>query len=117
MRCTGHRRPASGSRWWCAESVRYVRASRTCPRTSWCARFWNGCADMMHRNLDRRVEVMAQVKDPRLTAQLDEMFESTMDPATRCWELQADGRWNALPLPGQTVRDHQVALMARHRSP
>ena len=79
--------------------------------------FWIGSADMMHRNLDRRVEVMAQVKDQRLTAQLDEMFESTMDPATRCWELQADGRWNALPLPGQTVRDHQVALMAKHRSP
>jgi polyphosphate kinase len=45
------------------------------------------------------------------------MFESTMDPATRCWELQTDGRWNALPLPGHTVRDHQVALMAKHRSP
>ncbi len=26
--------------------------------------FWIGSADMMHRNLDRRVEVMAQVKDP-----------------------------------------------------
>ena len=79
--------------------------------------FWIGSADMMHRNLDRRVEVMAQVKDPRLTAQLDDMLESTMDPATRCWELQADGRWIALPLPGQTVRDHQVELMARHRAP
>ena len=37
--------------------------------------FWIGSADMMHRNLDRRVEVMAQVKDPRLTAQLDEIFD------------------------------------------
>ena len=32
--------------------------------------YWIGSADMMHRNLDRRVEVMAQVKDPRLTAQM-----------------------------------------------
>ena len=55
--------------------------------------FWIGSADMMHRNLDRRVEVMAQVKDPRLTAQLNEVFESAMDPATRCWEL---GRRRAL---------------------
>jgi polyphosphate kinase len=77
--------------------------------------FWIGSADMMHRNLDRRVEVMAQVKDPRLTAQLNDMFESAMDPATRCWELGTDGRWTALPHEGQSVRDHQVSLMERHR--
>ncbi len=62
--------------------------------------FWIGSADMMHRNLDRRVEVMAQVKDPRLTTQLDEMFESTMNPATRCWELGADGSWTAYTAGG-----------------
>jgi polyphosphate kinase len=79
--------------------------------------FWIGSADMMHRNLDRRVEVMAQVKDPRLTAQLDEMFESAMDPATRCWELGSDARWTALPHEGESVRDHQVSLMEKHRHP
>ncbi|MCV7321523.1 RNA degradosome polyphosphate kinase [Mycolicibacterium confluentis] len=77
--------------------------------------FWIGSADMMHRNLDRRVEVMAQVKDPRLAAQLDEVFESAMDPATRCWELGPDGNWTALPHEGETVRDHQVSLMNKHR--
>jgi polyphosphate kinase len=79
--------------------------------------FWIGSADMMHRNLDRRVEVMAQVKDPRLTAQLNDVFESAMDPATRCWELGVDGHWTASPQEGHTVRDHQVSLMARHRHP
>ena len=79
--------------------------------------FWIGSADMMHRNLDRRVEVMAQVKDPRLTAQLNDVFESAMDPATRCWELGPDGSWTASPHEGQTVRDHQVSLMERHRHP
>jgi polyphosphate kinase len=79
--------------------------------------FWIGSADMMHRNLDRRVEVMAQVKDPRLKAQLDEVFESAMNPATRCWELGDDGSWTASPREGETVRDHQVWLMERHRHP
>ncbi len=79
--------------------------------------FWIGSADMMHRNLDRRVEVMAQVKDPRLKAQLDEVFDSAMNPATRCWELGADGSWTASPREGETVRDHQVWLMERHRQP
>ena len=77
--------------------------------------FWIGSADMMHRNLDRRVEVMAQVKDRRLTGDLDEMFESAMHPSTRCWELASDGSWNASPHDGREVRDHQVWLMDKHR--
>lgn len=77
--------------------------------------YWIGSADMMHRNLDRRVEVMAQVKDPRLTAQLNDIFESATDPQTRCWELGPDGHWTASPQEGQTVRDHQVSMMERHR--
>ncbi|MDP9166253.1 MAG: polyphosphate kinase 1, partial [Actinomycetota bacterium] len=79
--------------------------------------FWIGSADMMHRNLDRRVEVMAQVKDPRLADQLNEVFTSALDPTTRCWELSPDGHWTASPQEGQTVRDHQVSLMERHRHP
>jgi len=77
--------------------------------------FWIGSADMMHRNLDRRVEVMAQVKDRRLTSYLDEVFESAMHPSTRCWELGPDGSWTASPTDGRDVRDHQVWLMEKHR--
>ncbi|OJZ75090.1 RNA degradosome polyphosphate kinase [Mycobacterium paraffinicum] len=79
--------------------------------------FWIGSADMMHRNLDRRVEALVQVKDPRLTSYLDDLFESALDPSTRCWELGSDGQWIASPQEGHTVRDHQVSLMERHRSP
>ena len=79
--------------------------------------FWIGSADMMHRNLDRRVEVMAQVKDRRLTEQLNDVFESALDPTTRCWELGPDGHWTASPQEGETVRDHQASLMERHRHP
>jgi len=77
--------------------------------------FWIGSADMMHRNLDRRVEVMAQVKDRRLTGYLNEVFESAMHPSTRCWELGSDGNWTAAPQDGRQVRDHQVWLMEKHR--
>lgn len=78
--------------------------------------FWIGSADMMHRNLDRRVEVLAQVKNPKLTPQLNDLFESALDPSTRCWELRTDGQWTAMPRDGRTVRDHQDSLMDRHRS-
>lgn len=85
--------------------------------------FWIGSADMMHRNLDRRVEVMAQVKDPKLCEQLDGIFESALHPMTRCWVLDPDGNWRSSPDQAGTgpdgdgieVRDHQVALMRLRR--
>ncbi|WP_018177726.1 RNA degradosome polyphosphate kinase [Jongsikchunia kroppenstedtii] len=76
--------------------------------------YWIGSADMMHRNLDRRVEVMAQVRDERLTRELGDVFASALDPRTRCWVLNSDGSWSASPAAGEDVRDHQRQLMARH---
>jgi len=78
--------------------------------------FWIGSADMMHRNLDRRVEVMAQVKDPRLARQLGDIFDSALDPTTRCWVLQSDGHWAASPARGESVREHQQELMRGRRA-
>jgi polyphosphate kinase len=43
------------------------------------------------------------------------MFDSTMDPETRCWELGPDGQWTPAPQEGHKVRDHQVWLMDKHR--
>jgi len=80
--------------------------------------YWIGSADMMHRNLDRRVEAMVQVPEP-LTNQLDHMFESALHPATRCWLLGPDGHWRPSPspngLPDSTVRDHQLHVLRMRR--
>ena len=76
---------------------------------------WIGSADMMHRNLDRRVEVLVRVTDPAVTAELDEVLASALDPATRCWVLAADGSWSPSPSDGSTVRDHQAQEIRRHR--
>ncbi|MFC6093874.1 RNA degradosome polyphosphate kinase [Saccharothrix lopnurensis] len=77
---------------------------------------WIGSADMMHRNLDRRVEVCVRVTDPKLTAQLDSFLDSALEPTTRCWVLQPDGEWEAWPADGSRVRDHQAELLRRHRA-
>lgn len=80
--------------------------------------YWIGSADMMHRNLDRRVEVLAQVKDPKLAQQLGEVFDSALYPTTRCWVLRPDGSWVAQPDPdvaGEEIRDHQEHLMRLRR--
>ncbi|RSN66132.1 RNA degradosome polyphosphate kinase [Amycolatopsis sp. WAC 04182] len=75
---------------------------------------WIGSADMMHRNLDRRIEALVRVKDPKLTAQLDYIFESALHPSTRCWVLNSTGEWSPFPASGDDVRDHQVELAKRH---
>jgi polyphosphate kinase len=79
--------------------------------------YWIGSADIMHRNLDRRVEVLLRVADPQLAAQLGGVLDSCLDPATRCWMLHADGSWEPSPPPGSDVspvRDHQAEMMLRH---
>jgi polyphosphate kinase len=79
--------------------------------------YWIGSADVMHRNLDRRVEVLLRV-NPELTGQLDAVLSSALDPATRCWVLGPDGAWSPSPAPGgeRAVRDHQTESVHRHAS-
>ncbi|MBK1786861.1 RNA degradosome polyphosphate kinase [Prauserella cavernicola] len=76
--------------------------------------YWIGSADMMHRNLDRRIEALVQVQDPKLTGQLDDVFDSALDPLTRCWVLSSTGEWMPSPADSSQVRDHQVELLRRH---
>jgi polyphosphate kinase len=75
---------------------------------------WIGSADMMHRNLDRRIETQVRVTDPKLTAELDALLDSALHPATRCWVLNAKGDWEASPRTGEQVRDHQVEMLRQH---
>jgi polyphosphate kinase len=75
--------------------------------------YWLGSADLMHRNLDRRVETLVRLKDPVVTAQLGSVLDKAMAPDTRHWELQADGCWIQRPERGQPARDLQTDLMRR----
>ncbi|MCW2634700.1 MAG: ppk [Blastococcus sp.] len=59
------------------------------------AEWWLGSADLMHRNLDRRVEVLLRVSDEIAHRELDDLFDAAMAPGVRCWELGGDGAWTA----------------------
>ena len=52
-----------------------------------------GSADLMQRNLDRRVEAMAPVSAPALIKRLDEIIEANLTDDKLAWELQPDGAW------------------------
>ena len=55
--------------------------------------YWIGSADLMHRNLDRRVEVLCQLSDSVGVDEIREMLDLAFDPSTGAWEMQPDGRW------------------------
>ena len=67
-----------------------------------------GSADLMPRNLDRRMEVLAPVRDRRLRARIDEMLEALLADDALAWELAADGTWQ--PVHGSATSNAQTRL-------
>ena len=63
-----------------------------------------GSADMMHRNLDRRVEALVRVADPGHVAQLSELLDVGLADDVSRWELAGDGRWVRVARDGQGNR-------------
>lgn len=52
-----------------------------------------GSADMMHRNLDRRVEALVRVSTPAHVKELNDLFTLSMSDTTSSWHLGPDGEW------------------------
>jgi polyphosphate kinase len=81
-----------------------------------------GSADMMHRNLDRRVEALVRLTDRVHLAYIDWLFELAMSESTSSWWLNADGDWvrHSRGEDGVPLADLQDAVMrrvARRRRP
>ncbi|MCU1536270.1 MAG: Polyphosphate kinase, partial [Humibacillus sp.] len=75
-----------------------------------------GSADMMHRNLDRRVEALVRIADPSLVADLDALLQLGFAETTSRWDLGSDGRWvrHHLTETGEPLDDLQEKLIERH---
>ena len=56
-------------------------------------RYFIGSADLMTRNLDRRVEVVTPIEDPALCVRLEEILAANLADGTLAWELGPDGAW------------------------
>lgn len=74
-----------------------------------------GSADMMHRNLDRRVEALIRLTDPAHLDQIDQLFDATMSDRTASWHLQPSGEWlrRATRDDGRALADLQNTMMGR----
>ncbi|NUR16464.1 MAG: polyphosphate kinase 1, partial [Dermatophilaceae bacterium] len=75
-----------------------------------------GSADMMHRNLDRRVEALVRIADPGHVVELSDLIELAFADTTSRWDLGSDGRWvrHHLSESGEPLDDLQETLIERH---
>jgi polyphosphate kinase len=74
---------------------------------------WIGSADLMHRNLDRRVEVLVQVPSKENAAQVGALLDLAFAPTTYAWQLGPDGDWS----PGDGTDHLQEVLIEHQRRP
>ncbi|HEV2089021.1 MAG TPA: RNA degradosome polyphosphate kinase, partial [Cryptosporangiaceae bacterium] len=76
--------------------------------------FWIGSADLMHRNLDRRVEALVQVTDPTARADLRAMLDSALADDAAGFDLRPDGCWERrVSTPERPLHDVQATTLRR----
>ncbi len=72
-----------------------------------------GSADMMHRNLDRRVETIVSITHPRHIAKIESLFDMAFDEGTASWWLDdTDWHQRTLDAEGRPLLDMQTQLIA-----
>ena len=74
-----------------------------------------GSADLMHRNLDRRIEALVRLTDPEQLEEISAMFDLAMSPRTSSWWLEESGKWTRHHQSenGSRLFDLQNVLMRR----
>jgi polyphosphate kinase len=72
-----------------------------------------GSADLMERNLDRRVEVLTPVGDQALRARLDEILAVLLADEVLAWKLDGDGIWHAPTATGAVDAQLRLEQAAR----
>jgi polyphosphate kinase len=76
---------------------------------------WIGSADLMHRNLDRRVETLVSLADPEQIAEVYDLFDLAFSADTAAWDLDSNGQWHRqlADAEGRPLRDLQEYLISK----
>ena len=70
-----------------------------------------GSSDLMHRNLDRRIEVLVRLESPAHITRIQALFDLHMSPTASTWILANDGHWNRQVVESKSSIDVQDTLM------
>ncbi len=77
---------------------------------------WIGSADMMHRNLDRRLEVLVRLPGEESLESISRLLDLAFDPDTNAWDLGSDGSW-VRNQGGVHLQDRLIRAQGRRRTP
>ena len=77
---------------------------------------WIGSADLMHRNLDRRVEALVRITAPEHVQELIDYVDLQMANTTSSWHMQPDGTYvrHSKDAEGKPLLDCQEYLIKKH---
>ncbi|MFP5310575.1 MAG: polyphosphate kinase 1 [Actinomycetes bacterium] len=75
-----------------------------------------GSADLMPRNLNRRVEAVLPVTDPRLQGRLQEILDVLLADTELAWVLCPDGAWEKVPPTGELDAQARLQDLALDRT-
>jgi polyphosphate kinase len=67
-----------------------------------------GSADLMPRNLDRRVEILVPVLDPTCVEQLVRILDVVLADQRLAWTLDATGTWHKVPVVNRVDADGEL---------
>jgi len=78
--------------------------------------YWIGSADLMHRNLDRRVESLVRIERPAHKASLQEIFDLSLSDETSSWHQNTDS-WKRVTKSssGEPLQDLQNLYIKRYK--
>jgi polyphosphate kinase len=80
------------------------------------AEYLIGSADLMPRNLDRRVEATTPVVSPPLRARLDEILSTNLADDVLAWTLGSDGTWEKIPTVAGVDTHRRLGELAEARA-
>lgn len=80
------------------------------------AEYFVGSADLMPRNLNRRVEAVTPIDDPVLRLRLEEILQVCLADDTLAWELDGEGEWVKVPTSRGLSTHHRLQVLSLERA-
>ena len=79
--------------------------------------FYIGSADIMERNLDRRVEALVRINHPEHQIELSEILDLSISKRFRAWDMNSDDKWDysKSDSEGKALEDFQEHFIERYK--